>query len=343
MRMTLKLLSSGLMLLAISPVPGNPSSASSEGQPTVLAGESKLKTRLGDRPMSIELKDARLPDVVKLLSQGTGLSVLADAYPDDATVPALSISKAPVSIVVEQLSRVFEREALLIGDVLVLRHRLWYLKHHYTSPLYTWNLSPQGHGRLSPGGEQGLSTLTGSLAYVSAQELGRQVSRVGKQRFTVHQPLAARRVHLQCAGLTVPALAEALSALLNGSPDIALRQTDEQKRSEEERLVAHQQQVPEDRKISDELKDELAKILSPEQRAALANRQAVDFPFDQLPPRVRDKAQKYARIRWEKVSKALGDGKVLDQNKNMSLNLRPEPFLGLGVDGYLDDGTKIGF
>ncbi len=313
-------------------------------RPTIAAPDPPPQLRLPDRKVTFQLAMARLPDVLSVLVGETGMAALADAYPDDATAPVLNVEGVPLEVAVRQLARLYRREVSVVDHVLVFRDATWFTRLREPNPLFKWRTPPSGWGQVDVFQEAGEPTgLVAEVRDISVRLLALRVARLLKREFAVDASIADRRVSLSATKITPTSLAGALEFLLNGSAGITLRQTRDQRSSEDAQYLKAQDDRSAEQKLSDELKKDLARILKPEQQQALHENRSVEVPFDELPPDVRRRAERYADQKWTRVAATLDKVGALDRSRGLTLSIRPEPFLKLNVQGVLSDGTSIAF
>lgn len=335
-----------LLIASLGILTGQPSPAAA-APPTLAPSSSlrsELKADLADRKITLHLKSVSLPDVIAHLASETGLPVLADAFPDDPVVVGINVEGVPLAEAVQQVSRLYSRDAFIVDGVLVLRHSNWTVKSRYVNPIFRWHRSA-GAGRLmmASNAQDGARAVQGALSNIRAGALADEVGRVLQIPFSVQRPLTDRRVSLDAAAITPTRLAGALVILLNASPAITISQTKEQQAGEEALYRQALDTRSKDDKLSDELKQDLAKLLTPEQVRAVANGERVDIPFSGLPPQVRERANRYLDLRWSLVTNGtlmLGEN-TLERSREFGLILTRYPLVG--ISGFFEDGGRFAF
>ncbi|MES4792806.1 MAG: hypothetical protein C4321_07275 [Chloroflexota bacterium] len=131
--------------------------------------------------------------------------------------------------------------------------------------------------------------------------------------------------------------------LVNGRATVAIDQTDAQREAEEAQVARAMDGRTDARRLSDTLKEDIATVLTSEEREALENKQDITIPVERLSPEGRLRALQYIDLRWSQISSATHDQRLLDKTKPLRLNMQPGAWLGIGVDAYLNDGTLIHF
>lgn len=292
----------------------------------------------GERKVSFSLQNPRLPDVMAELSRHSGLSIVADAYGPDYPVRELNIVEVPLSVAVRELASLYEREAFVTDGVIVMRHRFW--ATHIRRPVVDPTLpKPVSAGELTLKEMNGTRTLAGSVKNTTVGVVCRQVTQSTGVKFSAQPPLLERPVSIFAADLTTTQLAGAIGELFNGSAEVTIKQSREQREREDALDRQMQDTRSPSRKVSDELRAELAKLLTPEDLQVLKSGQRAPIPVERLPAKVRKFAENYARMR---ASEKLADFQI-DWNKDISVVFSPDAREMIGVDAFLTDGGLIHF
>src|SRR5437764_8112994 len=72
-------------------------------------GPSQPPASAAEARVSFHLRRARLPDVLRALSEATGRNFAADSYTDDQRFPDIEVKNVPVTAAVENVARRFDR------------------------------------------------------------------------------------------------------------------------------------------------------------------------------------------------------------------------------------------
>ncbi|MES2459362.1 MAG: hypothetical protein V4671_02175 [Armatimonadota bacterium] len=312
-------------------------------------------------PVTLNLKTASLSDVIRILGAEFKIPILADSFLGDPAVADLTMAAVPAEKALQIIAEKFDRTLEWIGPVAVLRHKRWYSQHRsdndYRRQLRE-NVPPPGSvtvRAVDPEGEtkpMGLPPRRPRFALppkhvsviadrAAVGETLTEFSSVSQQITTTTPPFTERRVTAHLSNVTPNEFLAAMSYLLDLIQQVNLTEGEAQK--ERATLLAEEaaDTRPEDRKVSDELKDKLLKLLSPDQRAAAGGKET-PFPVQSLPPALKDLALKYIGLRVKYLSDSL-PGMNASQFGGFSVVLLPPPSIGVGIDGVLPDGTHVGF
>jgi hypothetical protein len=289
---------------------------------------------------------ARLPDVLRALAQKCGLAIVADSYSDDPTVPRLRVQPVPERVAVPQLASLFRRRVLEVDGVLLLRHEQWLTKANVSSRLYPWPHPPTGQRReIARLIDPGTPRVRCMVDEVGLPELSQSLRREASVSLSIPGTLAGMRVSIAAQSISVTQLAGAIGDLIVATPGVSIsRSLTQSEYLRSAYAEAVDPRSPRER-TSDELKDELAGVLTPEERGRLAAFQSVAVDISRLSPSARRKALNYAESCWAEIQESdpTAQGQALDLRRGVKLNLHPISSLALGVHTFKLDGTRVGF
>jgi hypothetical protein len=312
------------------------------------AGSAVLRGRLGERPVSFRISaPARFPAVVAAIAAETGLAVLADAFSDEPGFGDLAMENVPLDIAVTQLAGLFQREIHVVGDMLVLRHRLWSIRKGRSitmNPEVPWLTPATGRGELARDGEGLPRRVRAEVQEISAEFLARRLGTALNGPFAIDPELGFRRVTLVGRQLTAAEVGGGLEILFNAATTVRVRQTGENLEAEAALAgVVSDQRTPE-QKLTDELRTVVERALSDEQRAALAAGDDVFVAPEQIPVAARGLAHRLAETRWEMILSNLPElgARGFDWSRGFSLRLLGRQ-RGVGIRGHLLDGEDVTF
>jgi hypothetical protein len=325
-----------------------PKGATGEDEPRAAGRATNPPQRsiLHGGPLEMNLSMARLPDVMRELASGRQLAIVADAYSDDPTLPRIQVDGVPERLALPQIARLYEREMLEIDGVLVLRHRAWVVKDWAESRLFPWRYSATGRvhelGRLP---DPGTPRVRCAIEEVGLPELSRLLRRETGITLTFPSVLSAMRVSVAANRISVTQLAAALGDLIVATPSVSISRTPEQAGKLEALHRDASDPRSERQRASDELKQEIAAVLTPEEFAKLAAFQEVNVDIGRLSPAGRRKALAYLDTCWARIQAVSPDlqGQGLDPRRGVSLNVQPISSLAVGVNTFKLDGTPVAF
>jgi type II secretory pathway component GspD/PulD (secretin) len=317
--------------------------------------------KIGDQPVSIDLPNARIAQVVEALGKAHRINVVADGYSDDARI-SVKMTDVPLRVAFPQLAGLYERQADIVNGVVVLRHRNWFQRpeqEKFSAKHYRLRWNDRGRIAVRPSAEVAHATpasaASANLGATPAVDSGsvparaidvevtaapladvaRQIAASTGWIVTLEPALRNRRLSASLHRVTPGQALEAITYLMNAQQEVRIAQSRAQKEQEAEMLAQYADQRPEWLKRSDALKQDLLTLLTPEQRAALDTDQTVSLAFNGLPAAVRGRAQDYINL-------LAVQGKIdQSQFKNFVLEIRPEPGLAVNAWGVTENGNRM--
>jgi len=316
---------------------------------------------------SLDLKDANVADVVKYLGETYRINILADSYADDPRLRRVQIQQVPRDIALAKLAELYDRTVLHADHIVVFRHRKWFMRHKQeTFSMENYGIRWQDQGQVSlkalepvevkqalssqPQNAEQSAPVQWIYLKVDRAPLKEVATVVSDQTgwvLRLESSMEARRITAYIERATVSQFLEALSTLLNARPEVTLNQSEAQKKLEAEleaKALDTRRHVD---KLSDALKAELMKILTPEQQKQAALGQSVLFSIDHLPESIRSKAIEYVFACTAELPKLLPNGPVIEIDlkrfRQFKLEIPPPPSLRIGIRGIDLNGTEIWF
>lgn len=314
-----------------------------------------------EKMLTIHLKQTPLGEIIKTISQETGIAIIADAYVNDGVVEDFNINDVTASTALATLAKITGRQVCRINDIYVLRSTNFVIRVLQEQSILKKNTlqwSNEGIISVTRYEDEGIKLLTylpfallarlrdqykilpklPSLALTlkvsnaSLIQTLRKFNSASGWQAGVEPDLAERRLIAEIPKVAPGRLLDALGYLFNSMARVTLE------RGEANRLLEADMFFPQlDRlKLSNALAAKALGLLSEEQKKKLQNGEDVTLDFKRMPKETRQMAEDYARTALRADGFALdfsrfGEFALMFSNRNQAL----------GVDGYLADGTPI--
>jgi hypothetical protein len=306
--------------------------------------------------LSLDLKEASFADVVKYLGAMYRLNFVADSFADDPRLRRVQIQQVPRDIALAQLAELFDRTILLSDGIVVFRHKKWFMRSKQeTFSAENYEVRWQEEGTISlkvlehVEGQTSESSPRVSLIIDRAplKKVAAVISAQTGWVLRLQDTFETRRVTAHLESIRTSHFLEALTVLLNARQEIVLNQSETQKKQEAElEAQALDTRRPVD-KLSDALKAELMRIMTPEQQKQIGEGKSLLFSISELPDSIRSKAIEYVFACSEELPKLLPNGPVIEidlkQAQQFKLEIPPPPSLRVGIRGIDINGTEIWF
>lgn len=300
---------------------------------------------------------AVLEKILQDFSQKTGIDLICDAQPGDTFLlyPSHWSSLQPREALAA-IAKDSGREIVVIDGIHVLRSRSWaqtYLRTYSDSPDGRTSQPPSWSDsgfitteRLDAAGDvtdQPAQRVNVTARHVSCTLIAAQLNKKAGCRITIEQELKPRRVHVFVKDISPSALMGGIAYLINGGPEIVLRQSEAQKKTEK---YAQFDDMPDLKKRiiqSDKLRDKVEKLLTQEQREALSKGESVEISLATLPENLRQQAIDYINMVADMDAKLILPPD-LSKRDNFAVRFHPKgraiAWFMLGVKTIAQNGTE---
>lgn len=306
--------------------------------------------------LSLDLKDASFADVVKYVGETYRLNLLADSYADDPRLRRVQIQQVPRDVALAKLAELYDRTILLSDEIIVFRHKKWFMRPKQEAfSAENYGVHWQDGGRISlkvlePVDGQASESSPWMALKIDRAPLKDVAAMTSSQVgwvLRLQSSFETRRITAHIERARVSRFLEALTLLLHARQEITLSQSEAQKKLEAElEAQALDTRRPVD-KLSDALKAELMKILTPEQQKQVEAGKSVLFSIHDLPETIQSKAIEYVFACTAELPRLLPNGPVIEidlkQIRQFKLEIPPPPSLRVGIRGIDINGTEIWF
>jgi hypothetical protein len=324
--------------------------------PCATPADARLPSMLTTTLLSNQGQRESLDKALEEVHVATGVSIVSDALASEAYTDGGQPAVRGTAL--ERLRTIASRcgrEVTEVDGIYVLRVRDWgrYRAAAKKPDAIKWQTSgfvsvqrldaPEDSALPNPAREIAIKGRQVSIALIAASLRER-----ANYNVTVEPALAGYRFHVFAKRVSPSALVGALAFLLNGGPEVQLRQSPEQKDAERYAEFANAPDFIKKRiRESDKLRKELEPLLTEEQKKTLESGGRVEMPMSQIPEKLRMRVVEYVS------QAAMYSGNVVappDLSRQSEFAIRFHPNNGreelwymLGIRMVSPDGTIYNF
>lgn len=309
----------------------------------------------------LQLDNASLADVVKVIGEGDLLNIVADSYfRESGFRQTWNIKNVPLNEFIEKLAEVHRREIRRINNIVILRHlRSGYEAAREGAPNNRFIWRSPGQITITPASTtskdmpiQATPTAAGRAANLislrvrdaTLKDVASQLQKQAGWQIEIEPALATRRINASLHAITLGQLSDALTVLLNGSRSVRIVQTPAQKAQDEAGTETFRNRQDARHRASDALKQKLVELLNDAQIAKLESSETVEISIASLPPNLQKEAVEYVRITWEQVQKGQTPYTVNPADfGRFTLEFWPDPRNPIIVNGIATNGKNVAF
>lgn len=180
--------------------------------------------------------------------------------------------------------------------------------------------------------------------WIPVDSFCREISQASGWEISVSPELGKRRIYICAKNVSPGTICDALSFMLNARETITIGQTNRQKQYEEDLIKQDDSRLTDREKMSRELRKDLEKLLTPEQKKKM-QQEEVGIKLSDIPSELRGKVDKYIYYLANRPggSNPSIDFSRLNQFEIVFLPPQNAPGGALGVNGWTNIGMPIGF
>lgn len=338
-----------------------------------MARSQGIPANLGQR-LDIEFPGGSLSDAIKLVHQKAGIDLMADAFLTDGGVGKRSFKDATLKEVLEYMAFQSQRDLFFQNGFVVFRHSQWYirpLQDEYSRRMYGLRWKEAGLAEVRPVGSKPNAQSTDpeperlampKAGLVSAAEalpprsidcefdlaplslVAARMRSMARVKLQVAPKYSERRISCQARHVSPAQFADALRLLLFGDLEIALSQTNAQAKREGELIEGASSSLTTREKLSRDLEPEIAKALTPAQRAAFEAGEEVVLNIGTMNAGLGERASKYVLDLYGDIAAKTPGVPELDRSRLRECSIVLKRGWGrLGVNAFRLDGGGLHF
>ena len=250
-----------------------------------------------------------LPQTLSRFHDKFKKSVVCDAYAGGSGILEDSNwINLPADQAIRYIAAKFQRQLFVVGDVYVLRAtkraELLAPEQDESNP-FQWTVAEKITIKIDPKKSvQETATrydlpeqiLDVSGEPVSCGKFASEMGKVAHWNVRVAPEIARRRMFIFADDVSTSTLIGSVALAMNAGPEVVLRPSESQLALEKDKSIGLPEDMRKRLKASDELRKDLEKLLTKDQKIALSNGEFVEINIDSLSPGLRARALEYIKL-----------------------------------------------